>query len=337
MPKDVPPYLKAVGNPIKLYGLNSVGLQRNGFAPRCVHELKRAYRLFFRSELNVTQAMERARARAAAVPGGGALPRIRRARAAAAWSSERAAEDRRRRRGRRSAITTCASSATSPGAELVGFHETNAERAAKVVAELGVKAFDTLDALLDDVGRGDDRRADAGALTRWRSAAIEAGKHVLIEKPIAATLEEADDLLAAATRSGVDRADRARGAIQPRGARGAAVRRRIRASSRATGSRRSIRAASDVAVVLDLMIHDIDLVLDGRRRQGRGRSRRSGIPVLTPCVDIANARITFDTGAVANITASRVSRDRMPQAAHLPAERISLARPRRRGTASSTG
>jgi UDP-N-acetylglucosamine acyltransferase len=60
VPKDVPPYLKAVGNPIKLYGLNSVGLQRNNFSADVVHELKRAYRLFFRSELNVTQAMERA-------------------------------------------------------------------------------------------------------------------------------------------------------------------------------------------------------------------------------------------------------------------------------------
>ena len=56
----MPPYIKAVGNPIKLYGLNSVGLQRNGFTEEVVRELKRAYRLFFRSELNVTQAMERA-------------------------------------------------------------------------------------------------------------------------------------------------------------------------------------------------------------------------------------------------------------------------------------
>ena len=60
--KDVPPYTKAVGNPIKLYGLNTVGLQRNGFPDDVVRELKRAYRLFFRSELNVTQAMEKARA-----------------------------------------------------------------------------------------------------------------------------------------------------------------------------------------------------------------------------------------------------------------------------------
>ena len=58
--QDVPPYIKAVGNPIKLYGLNSVGLQRNGFPEDVVRELKRAYRLFFRSELNVTQAKERA-------------------------------------------------------------------------------------------------------------------------------------------------------------------------------------------------------------------------------------------------------------------------------------
>ncbi|MEO7966792.1 MAG: acyl-ACP--UDP-N-acetylglucosamine O-acyltransferase [Gemmatimonadaceae bacterium] len=59
--KDVPPFLKAVGNPVKLYGLNSVGLQRSGFSDETIRELKRAYRLFFRSELNVSQAMERAR------------------------------------------------------------------------------------------------------------------------------------------------------------------------------------------------------------------------------------------------------------------------------------
>jgi UDP-N-acetylglucosamine acyltransferase len=60
--KDVPPYIKAVGNPIKLYGLNSVGLQRNNFPDAVVRELKRAYRLFFRSELNLTQAKARAEA-----------------------------------------------------------------------------------------------------------------------------------------------------------------------------------------------------------------------------------------------------------------------------------
>ena len=60
VPQDIPPYLKAVGNPIKLYGLNSVGLQRANFEPAVLRELKRAYRLFFRSELNVSQALEKA-------------------------------------------------------------------------------------------------------------------------------------------------------------------------------------------------------------------------------------------------------------------------------------
>jgi UDP-N-acetylglucosamine acyltransferase len=60
--KDVPPYVKAVGNPIKLYGLNSVGLERNGFPEEVRRELKRAYRLFFKSELNLSQAREKAKA-----------------------------------------------------------------------------------------------------------------------------------------------------------------------------------------------------------------------------------------------------------------------------------
>ncbi|MEJ7758997.1 MAG: acyl-ACP--UDP-N-acetylglucosamine O-acyltransferase [Gemmatimonadaceae bacterium] len=58
--KDIPPFLKAVGNPVRLYGLNSVGLQRNGFPDEVVRELKRAYRLFFRSDLNLSQAMQQA-------------------------------------------------------------------------------------------------------------------------------------------------------------------------------------------------------------------------------------------------------------------------------------
>lgn len=66
--KDVPPFLKAVGNPVKLYGLNSVGLQRSGFSDETIRELKRAYRLFFRSELNVSQAMERARSELQQMP-----------------------------------------------------------------------------------------------------------------------------------------------------------------------------------------------------------------------------------------------------------------------------
>ena len=58
--KDIPPFVKAVGNPVKLYGLNSVGLQRSGVSEEVVSELKKAYRLFFRSDVNITQALEKA-------------------------------------------------------------------------------------------------------------------------------------------------------------------------------------------------------------------------------------------------------------------------------------
>lgn len=57
--KDIPPFVKAVGNPVQLYGLNSIGLQRSGFADTTISELKKAYRLFFRSDLNVSQALEK--------------------------------------------------------------------------------------------------------------------------------------------------------------------------------------------------------------------------------------------------------------------------------------
>jgi UDP-N-acetylglucosamine acyltransferase len=59
--QDIPPYVKAVGNPMELYGLNSIGLQRAGFSGETVAALKRAYRLFFNSDLNLSQALERAR------------------------------------------------------------------------------------------------------------------------------------------------------------------------------------------------------------------------------------------------------------------------------------
>ena len=66
--QDIPPYVKAVGNPMELYGLNSIGLQRAGFPGETVAALKRAYRLFFNSDLNLSQALERARNDLPAVP-----------------------------------------------------------------------------------------------------------------------------------------------------------------------------------------------------------------------------------------------------------------------------
>jgi len=195
-----------------------------------------------------------------------------------------------------------------PGAQLVGFHDANKARADHVSSELGVKAFESLDALLDAVDAV-SVVVPTPAHHAVAAPALERGLHVLIEKPIATTIEEADDLLAIARRTGavlqighVERFNRA-----------------VRAALPFVDSARFIESdrlapfnprGSDVAVVLDLMIHDIDLV-----RTFVGGAIRSvaavGVPVLTPFVDIANARLSFETGAVANITASRVSRERL--------------------------
>jgi predicted dehydrogenase len=195
-----------------------------------------------------------------------------------------------------------------PGARLEGFHELRAERAAQVASELGVQAVASLDELLS--------RVDAVTVVVPTPAhhavarrALERGVHVLIEKPIASTLDEADDLLDVARANGalvqtghVERFNRAIRAALPH----IDAPRFVESDRLAPFNPRG----SDVAVVLDLMIHDIDLVrtLVGGRVDSLAAS---GVPVLTPSVDIANARLTFDTGAVANITASRVSRDRV--------------------------
>ena len=88
-----------------------------------------------------------------------------------------------------------------PGAQLIGFHDSNAARAATVSAELGVKAFPSLDALLDDV-QAVSVVVPTPAHYAVAAPALERGLHVLVEKPIAATLEEADALLAIARRTG---------------------------------------------------------------------------------------------------------------------------------------
>jgi predicted dehydrogenase len=195
-----------------------------------------------------------------------------------------------------------------PETELRGFAETNADRASKIAAELGVPHAASLDALLDEV--------DAVTIVvptpahhEVAMAALRKGKHVLIEKPIATTLEQADEMLEAARANGcvlqtghVERFNRAVRAALPYVDRP----RFIESDRLAPFNPRG----SDVAVVLDLMIHDIDLVrtLVGDHVQD---VHAVGVPVLTPSVDIANARLQFAGGAVANITASRVSRERM--------------------------
>jgi predicted dehydrogenase len=195
-----------------------------------------------------------------------------------------------------------------PGAELAGFFDTNGDRAGKVSSELGVKAYPTLESLLDDV-QAVSVVVPTPAHHAVAAPALERGLHVLIEKPIASTLDEADSLLSIARRTGaiiqtghVERFNRAVRAALPF----VEHPRFIESDRLAPFNPRG----SDVAVVLDLMIHDIDLV---RTFVGGGVASVSavGVPVLTPFVDIANARISFEAGAVANITASRVSRERM--------------------------
>lgn len=194
-----------------------------------------------------------------------------------------------------------------PGAKFAGFVDASADRVAHVTRELGVAAAANLEELL--------RRADAVSIVvptlahhAVAKVALSAGKHVFIEKPITVTLDQADELLALAKQNGlmiqighIERFNRAVRAALP-----------YVHEPRFVDSERLAPftpRGADVAVVLDLMIHDIDLLLT---IVGADASDISavGVPVLTPMLDIANARVTFSSGAVANITASRISRDR---------------------------
>jgi len=138
--------------------------------------------------------------------------------------------------------------------------------------------------------------------------ALERGVHVLVEKPFTATIEQADELLELAKEKGVtvqighvERFNRAIRAALPY----VDTPKFIESDRLAPFNPRG----ADVAVVLDLMIHDIDLLLTLVGSEARDISA-VGVPVLTPMLDIANARVTFNSGAVANITSSRISRER---------------------------
>ena len=190
----------------------------------------------------------------------------------------------------------------------MGFFEANADRAGTVSRELGIRAYPSIAELLADVD-AISVVVPTKAHFDVAKAALVAGKHLLIEKPMTATLEEADELLSFAKDNGVivqighiERFNRAIRAAAPY------IDQPLFLDSDRLAPF-SPRGA-DVAVVLDLMIHDIDLLLSLVGSKVRDISA-AGIPVLTPSVDIANARIAFENGAVATITASRVSKDRM--------------------------
>jgi predicted dehydrogenase len=196
---------------------------------------------------------------------------------------------------------------TLPGAELVGIFDTNPDRAAQVSRELGTTALPSLEALLERIEAA-SVVVPTSVHTEVGLAVLERGVHALIEKPLADTVAGAEQLVAAGERAGVrlqvghvERFNRAVRAAQP-----------YLESPRFLQSERlapfSVRG-TDVAVILDLMIHDLDLVLE-LVRSPVTEVRATGVAILTPHVDIANARVEFANGAVALITASRVSRER---------------------------
>jgi predicted dehydrogenase len=197
--------------------------------------------------------------------------------------------------------------ATLEGVRCAGVFDIRKDRGEQVARELGVTAHDSLDALLDQC-RAVVVAVPTTAHESVATAALARGIHVLVEKPIAPDLPAADRLLAA-SRDGalvqighVERFNPAVAAAE------AFLENPLFVESHrlAPFSPRS----TDVAVVLDLMIHDVDLVgsIVGKPVV---EIAAAGVPVLTPMVDIANARLTFEGGAVANLTASRISLERM--------------------------
>jgi predicted dehydrogenase len=193
------------------------------------------------------------------------------------------------------------------GITLAGFYDANPERAASVAAELGVPSLPSLDALI----AVSDAVSCVVPTTAHHDVGMQilrAGRHLFVEKPIAVTLDEADALVSAAASAGVvlqvghvERFNRAVRAAWPHLADPLFVQSDRLAPYTPRGA--------DVAVVLDLMIHDIDLVATIVGSPVVDVSA-VGVPVLTDTLDIANARLEFASGAVATITASRVSRDK---------------------------
>ena len=198
--------------------------------------------------------------------------------------------------------------AEMPEAELAGIFDTNRERAGAVANELGCRSFESLDKALASA------KAVSVVIPTTDHAqvayrAFDAGVDVLLEKPITRTLDEASEL--------VGRAQREKRILQvghlERFNPGVAAARKVTRNPMffevhrlGVFSSRSL----DVDVVFDLMIHDLDLVL-WMVPSPVTDVRAVGLAVLSDKVDIANARVEFENGAVANLTASRVSTERV--------------------------
>jgi predicted dehydrogenase len=193
------------------------------------------------------------------------------------------------------------------GVRLTHVVDTNEARAREIAATVGAEGCASLDRVLDEV----DLVSVATPTEVHRDVAVrflERGVPVLVEKPLARSTEEADAIIACAAASGailaVGHTERFNPAVMA-AAPHVHDPRFIEVHRLGTFPERSL----DIDVVFDLMIHDLDLVL-----AFAGSAVESleavGVPVLTGRVDIANARIRFASGCVANLTASRISRDR---------------------------
>jgi len=194
---------------------------------------------------------------------------------------------------------------------LVAAVEPDPARAAETAAKYAIPVFATVDKLL-----ASDLKLDAATVAvptvhhhAVASVLLDAGIDLLVEKPLAATLAQADDLIARADKGSrilqpghLERFNPAVLAIQPQLSRPMFF----------ESHRLSIFTprALDVDVVLDLMIHDLDIVLTFADSPVR-EVRAVGLPILSPKVDIANVRVEFESGCVANFTASRVSTERI--------------------------
>lgn len=188
--------------------------------------------------------------------------------------------------------------------ELVGFYDADPVNAKKVSEEFGYRYFDNIDALIDEVDMVD---IVTPTLSHFDCAklAISKGKHIFIEKPITKTVEEAEtirELLASHNLRGqvghVERFNPAFTAVRPMLENPMFIETHRLAEFNPRGT--------DVPVVLDLMIHDIDIILSVVNSKVKDISA-SGVSVISNSPDIANARLEFENGCVANLTASRIS------------------------------
>jgi len=188
--------------------------------------------------------------------------------------------------------------------ELIGFYDADAINAQKVAAEFGYRYFDNINTLIDSVDVID---IVTPTLSHFECAkkAIKKGKHTFIEKPITNTFEEASELLKLEKQYGVKGQV---GHVERFNPAFSAVKHQIENPMFIESHRLAEfnPRGTDVPVVLDLMIHDIDAILSVVKSNVK-QINASGVSVISNSPDIANARIEFENGCVANLTASRIS------------------------------